>query len=342
MMIKLISNLEDFEQLEQQWDDVYAADPQAQIFSSWAWLRGYYKASLFPWFVLAYKPRGQKHFVAFLPLSMHTRKFQIARTLRVGGAPISDYNTFVCLPQYEKKALNAFACYIQKHIKWDNFVLQDMLDSRLPQFLTAFPPDMANTTLEDYQACPYIPLLDSWDAHLASLSKTTRKKLKRRTTQVEELPNFRIEKATQKNFEDLLGTLTELWRLRWGTGALPIYKNVIRSCFRKGYIWLWVLWTGTEPLAGLCGFIDSVGGVFYSFMSGYNDKYHRLSPGKVLDGYSIRYAIENNYQIYDYLRGDSKFKFSLGAKSRYNERAIVINNSLRSTAVIQLLSWLKK
>jgi len=44
--------------------------------------------------------------------------------------------------------------------------------------------------------------------------------------------------------------------------------------------------------------------------TGFDDKFAKLSPGKVMVGYSIRYAIENGFQVYDFLRESERYKSS--------------------------------
>ena len=90
----------------------------------------------------------------------------------------------------------------------------------------------------------------------------------------------------------------------------------------EGSLWLAVSWAGDQPLAALAGFVDPAKKTMYSFMSGYNVEFDKLSPGRVLDGYSIRYGIEQGYQSYDYLRGDSGYKYSLGGQERFTQSLV--------------------
>lgn len=54
-----------------------------------------------------------------------------------------------------------------------------------------------------------------------------------------------------------------------------------------------------------------------------DDKFTKLSPGAVMFGYSIRYAIENGFKIYDFGPGDEKYKFSFGTKERFDKNIII-------------------
>ncbi|MCF6147973.1 MAG: hypothetical protein E3K37_04860 [Candidatus Kuenenia sp.] len=66
MHIELIDNIKQFDKLKDEWDAVYLADPNATVFVSWAWLRGWIEITSDDWFVLAIRPDKSMSYVAFL------------------------------------------------------------------------------------------------------------------------------------------------------------------------------------------------------------------------------------------------------------------------------------
>jgi CelD/BcsL family acetyltransferase involved in cellulose biosynthesis len=50
------------------------------------------------------------------------------------------------------------------------------------------------------------------------------------------------------------------------------------------------------------------------------------SPGWVLLGYLLRWANENHYKEFDFMRGDEEYKYRFGAVDRYVMRAVVHRN----------------
>jgi CelD/BcsL family acetyltransferase involved in cellulose biosynthesis len=85
------------------------------------------------------------------------------------------------------------------------------------------------------------------------------------------------------------------------------------------------------PIAAAAVFADRQKSTLSGFLSGWNDEFATLSPGRVIVGYSIRYAIENRFQVYDLLRGAERYKFSFGAIERFNTDVTITRKSLRST-----------
>ena len=72
--IDIIETLPSLAKLEDNWNAVYDADDEAQIFLSWQWLSGWLSYIQGPWFILAAKAgeAADLPYVAFLPLRLQT------------------------------------------------------------------------------------------------------------------------------------------------------------------------------------------------------------------------------------------------------------------------------
>jgi CelD/BcsL family acetyltransferase involved in cellulose biosynthesis len=65
-------------------------------------------------------------------------------------------------------------------------------------------------------------------------------------------------------------------------------------------------------------------------MTGWDLEFEKLSPAKRLQSYVIRYAIENNFKCYDFLRGDESYKQdSFGSSVRYNKDIFIQRKNLK-------------
>lgn len=330
MHIDYISTPEDFEALQLRWNEVHALDPDSHIFSSWAWFRGFIHTTSDDWAVLAIKPEHSSSYVAFWPLTLRSSRLGLVRTLRPGGSPFADYAGFLCLPAYTNDVLAALAAYIQQNLEWDRFLITDMLDARQDTFLSHFTRFSYPIEPERDLCSPFIPLPDDYETYLAGLSKNTRKKIRRFSRAINALPGFRITDVTADNFDQQVEALFRHWQPRWQIADISTYVEVYRHTLAYNQLWLRVIWTEGSPLAALAAYIDRPKGIFYSYMSSYNRDYESLSPGKVLDAWSIQYAIEQGFTVYDYLRGGHEYKFSLGAQERVSHSFSVMRPTLRS------------
>ena len=82
----------------------------------------------------------------------------------------------------------------------------------------------------------------------------------------------------------------------------------------------------------MAAFVDQRKQTFYCYISGWNDEFAKFSPGKAMVAHGLRYAIENGFQVYDFLRGDESYKFSFGAKKQFNTDIFITRKSLGLTA----------
>lgn len=335
MEIKLIKSIDQFNKLKQNWNDVYLEDPHATVFTSWTWMRGWLETTLYDWQVLAIRPNSALPYVGFMVLgasSIGSFRFNIVRSnLHMGGNPISDHTGFVCLPDYIDVAIPAFAKFIQEQMRWNTFSVMDVFDPRIDLFLQCFPSGRFHVKELEGASCPYILLPNTWDQYLNSfLSVNTRKNLKYYTTKVEHLKGFRVVHAQTDNLETHIDILLKFWQKRWGltSGQTERYHALYRRCFEENTLWLTTLWAEETPVAGVAGILDQKLKTFILYTPVFNDTFSKYSPGKVMVGYSIRYAIENGFQIYDFGVGDEQYKFSFGAQERFNRNVVISSNTL--------------
>lgn len=344
MQVSLVTDIEQFDQLKNDWEDVYSVDPHAHIFVSWMWLRSWFEMTPYRWFVLVVRPDGTSPYVAFFPLMMRglrIYKFSPIRVLHMGGRPFSYYTGFVCLPEYEEEALAAFARYIQQQLGWDRFQIEDVLDPRLELFLDWFNDQKYD--VRQFYSMPslYIPLPGTWDSYLQDyLSSKTRKNLRRSIRNIENHSNLCITQAQEDTVESDIEVLLTLWQRRWGPKPMARWhRAILHRFFENNALWLRVLWDGPTPVAARAGIIDPQKRTFYAYFICHNAEYAKLSPGKTLVGHSIRYAIENGFQAYDFLVGADDHKLSFGAKQRSTRSSVIRRKGPRSTianAVVNL------
>lgn len=342
MQITRVDDLHQFDNLKMAWDAVYSADPHAHIFVSWAWLRSFFEVTPYHWFILGIRPDNGSLYVAFFPLAIQEHKFIMARVLRMGGAPMADYTGFVCLPEYEEQAIATFADYVQQQLGWDSFHMKDVLDPRLDLFLKSFSQKEFSVQHVAQISCPYIPLPHSWEQYLQEfLSSSTRKDLRKKTRRMESLNEFHVTHAQLDNLDSQIETLLVLWQARWGHNP-DSNRVLLRRCFEKNCLWLTVLWQAATPITALAAFVDRGKKTFSIYINVFNDKFAKLSPGRVLCGYTIRYAIENGFKVYDFLRGDEAYKFSFASIERFNSHILVRRKTLRSRMATTAINLAKR
>ena len=89
MHIDIIESSPSLAALEDNWNAVYDADPEAQIFLSWKWLNGWLASIKGPWIILAAKAHNNADapYVAFFPLRLESsiEESDVVQALRMAG-----------------------------------------------------------------------------------------------------------------------------------------------------------------------------------------------------------------------------------------------------------------
>lgn len=336
MQVDIISNNYEFSKLKANWNNVYNADPEAQFFLSWDWLSQVF-LHYQDWFVLAVKQDNTtEDYVAFFPLQIKTRmnrnSSEFYNVIRVAGRYTwSDYAGFICGPKHQDTAIPLLANKLIQ-MNWRDLVLKNLLISkeRLVLFLTQF-----NNETFTYQfrkrigqsdninllVCPYVNLPDDFDTFLSeNLSSNSRQKARRFLRKVENSDDLQITISTPQTYHRDVNTLIEFWKDKWLTRKgdeterlANKYRKILDIGFKNNTLFMPVLWKEGKPIGVLGTFIDRQKHRFLYFIAGRDEQCNNPPPGFILHTYSINWAIENGFKVYDFLRGDEDFKYSFGA-----------------------------
>lgn len=337
MRIDVIDTLTDFAKLEDNWNAIYDADPDAQLFVSWKWLSGWLTQISSPWFVLAAKAdsKAEGPYVAFLPMRIQTKteNGRIHNELNMAGNFTADYTGFLCAPGAEHLAIPAFVRHM-KQLNWSrlNFENFRISEPRMRLFLAHFPKASFQTSETnrvgktdgiDNSLCPFAVLPPSWDAYLDGLSTNTRQKIRRLLRLVDASEEYRITIATPETIERDLNTLLQFWEIKWKPRKGDLVHTLVRSnramltrSFKAGLLYLPTFWQGDRPLAALATLTDSRKHSFLFYITGRDETFDGPPPGVILHAHSIRHAIANGFTEYDFLRGNETYKYSFGVKER--------------------------
>jgi CelD/BcsL family acetyltransferase involved in cellulose biosynthesis/thioredoxin-like negative regulator of GroEL len=337
MRIDIIDNSADFAKLEDNWNAIYDADPDAQLFMSWKWLSGWLTQISSPWFVLAAKAdnKNEGPYVAFLPMRIQTKaeNGRIHNELNMAGNFTADYTGFLCKPGAEHLAIPAFVRHL-KQLNWTrlNFENFRVSEPRMRMFLAHFPKAnfltsetsrIGKTDGIDNSLCPFAVLPPTWDAYLDGLSTNTRQKIRRLLRQMDSSEEYRITVATPETIERDLNTLLQFWEIKWKPRKGDLVHTLVRSnramlarSFKAGLLYLPTFWQGERPLAALATLTDERKHSFLFYITGRDETFEGPPAGLILHAHSIRHAIANGFTEYDFLRGNEPYKYSFGVKER--------------------------
>jgi len=91
-------------------------------------------------------------------------------------------------------------------------------------------------------------------------------------------------------------------------------ENTLRCAYDTGCLHLAFLEIGGQKAAAYMSF-DYLHRLWV-YNSGLNPEFNTFSPGWVLLGHLLKWANENEYTEFDFLRGDEEYKYRFGAIDR--------------------------
>ena len=161
-----------------------------------------------------------------------------------------------------------------------------------------------------------VPLPESYEAWLASLSRKHRHEVRRKLRRFETAGG--APRLTRQTGTDAVTTFCELHRKAGGdkggfmTEGMEAFFGSLHN--EVGGVIDVLEGPRGKPAAAAFGFED--GDTYYLYNSGYDPAASSLSPGIVLLAALVRRAIRSDRKVLDFLKGDEMYKFHHGARPR--------------------------
>lgn len=311
-----------------QWKEVLARDPDRHIFATPEWNRVWWEefGGGKDLFLLTFRRAGD--LVGLVPLyRKHEGDRKILRFL--GGIDLTDYLGPICSLEDRAEVADAFVTWLGKgEVEWDEFDAHNM---PVPFGFADFLIERADADgyrfeLEQEETAAVLLLPDTWEGYLESLDPKERRELKRKNRRIlREVPDATFRTATEETLEADLKYFVEMHRGAEGHKGhfmkpeiATFFERVAHAFMPLGWLRLDFLEIAGRPIATTFSF--ELNNTFYLYNSAYEPDLKRLSPGVVLVSRLIEEAIESGRKSFDFLRGQERYKYQLGAE------AVPLNN----------------
>lgn len=251
----------------------------------------------------------------------------------IGSNEISDYLDFIYDPDYATEFIEALLDEVSSHHELDqaSLVLDNMLEGTAT--ITLLESIAAargwQVSQERLEPSPLLTLPDSFEAYFQMLESKQRREFKRKMRRAANYParvTWRVEDQT----ENIDQSVTVFLELMANDAEKSVFlTEPMREHFRKlaklgtqaGWLHIAFLDVSGEPVFAYMNFIAQ--DRLWVYNSGFNPDHYTLSPGWVLMGYLIQWAIERNFEAIDFMRGDEEYKYRLGGEDRFVCRMIL-------------------
>lgn len=322
------------QQLAPHWDEILERSAYPSVFQTWdyidAWM-GQAGVAFTPQ-VIVVEENGEPIVIAPMTLGpmmvMGKPLLRQLTFLGCGGFGLSEYLDFLIPEGREQELLPAIFAELKGATggQWDviNFPLmraEAASTSWLREHLTAH----MGVRLEPEDRCdsPYLPLPASWDDFMGSRSPSFRKAFKRKWNKLHREHEVKLlEVGVDCSVEDGIEHIVHLHNQRWGEESqafsdaqfAALHRELAPRLHDAQRLCVILLEIDGEIAAGRYDFIYR--GVLWNYQSGWLPKYQKLSPGVVMLGHSLQWAMRHGLKEYDFLIGESAYKASWSSAKR--------------------------
>jgi CelD/BcsL family acetyltransferase involved in cellulose biosynthesis len=323
------------------WDDVVARTTSPSPFMNWAWYRAWADtapaAEVQESEVLGLRG-ADGSFQALLPIRLCRVRFHRvwvrALTWAIGdigcpdeldvpGAPDADWSTLVA-------AMDS--------LPWQVMIFSNLVEGApiATRLCAAFADRGHAVRHSPLWKCPMLELPDSWDAYLATLSANRRQILRRKERGLYRDHTVRLVDYDDRPDEGW-NHLLRLHEQRWdgaGGGAFRdprterLQRQFAGQMAMRKQLWLTTLELDGQPAAAWYGFTS--GDTVYFYQGGRDPRWERKSVGLVLMAMMIRRAIQRGYRVFNFLRGDDRYKQHWTRTRRTTAETVVFRSGWRS------------
>jgi len=281
--------------------------------------------------LLIFAAREGGKLVGLAPLFSTPMPDGTTAVLNVGSIEVSDFLDVIVLPEYREAFIEKLPGEIQglNLPGFNLFSLCNLLDSS--STLPVLQPIAARAgwqlTVEKLQHSPCITLAADWETYLAGIDKKQRHEIRRKMRRAEEseVPVTWYMVSDPAALDSEVDAFIDLMQNDGDKDAFlkpemrEFLRQVVQFAFDGGFLQLAFLEVGGQKAAAYLSF--DYQNRIWVYNSGLNRDFQSMSPGWVLLGHLLQWAIEHGRTEFDFMRGDEEYKYRFGAVDRFVMRA---------------------
>lgn len=330
--LRVVTTAAGFDELQGAWTALHEL-AGARVFQSYEWQRAW-------WRHLGERDVHRALHLVVLTLDGElagVAPFQVERVPVLGplrlrrlsflGTGLTDYLDLLVRPGLEARCCEAVAAHLASGLPpIDVISLGDVPDASPTR--EALYGALRRRGLEGQafvsEQCPRTALRGTWQETLGAFEGDRRRQLAKRCRQLKE--RFEVELEVCRREEDLARDVEEFMAMhqhRWtSVGRRGVYadpavagfqREVARSFFDRGWLYLSFLRVDGARISALCGFRHGGELAYYLNGTAAADEARRFSPGLVQHCLCMEDLIGQGVRVYDFLRGTERYKYECGA-----------------------------
>ena len=245
------------------------------------------------------------------------------RSVRPMGLGPSDYLHPLTQPGYE----NVFGEHLWEFMKGSKDV--DLIDLHQMRETRAVARQFDGTKI-DQATCLLLDLPSTYEEYLGTLSKSLRYDVRKLDKSLFNTGRAEIRQVPVSEIDQGMEILFEQHKLRWRKRGLPgaffgksiaFHKAWAPLAARNEWLWLSVLHLDGNPIGAI--YAMKFGNTAYYYQAGFDPNKGSVSPGTLLVAHTIRRAIEEGVEHFDFMRGDEPYKRRWKPQHEYHNLRLI-------------------
>ncbi len=268
--------------------------------------------------VLLFREKGSM--VGIIPLFLH--EWNGRRQMTLIGSGVSDYLEPAIAPEHREAVIECLRVHLAANPNWETCNWQDL------SFDT--PLERLASEIREETPCSEIRLTGTFEEYWKSRSKSLRQNVRRDRQKAESLGACEFEMSKQPDAESM-NALIQLHSARWQRQGEPgmieanrsagFLADIAREFADRDMLRIFALRFDGRIAAVILGF--AYRDTLFNYLTAFDPQYEALGLGRALLFESLRYAFENGYASWDFLRGAEPYKSWWGARTIPKCRVIV-------------------
>lgn len=356
--VECIDDGRGFTALRTEWNDLLRRSTADGPFLTWEWLNAWWNHFGAGSALRILTVRANDELIAIAPMHQPASAMPWWPHLEFlgTGEAGSDYLDVIAASGREADAIAALAQFARSHrtaLRFSHLPalsVAEMLARQLSH------EGWAATSAAD-GVCPFIRLAGhTWDSYLATIGSAHRANVRRRLRGLDKHFDVRFEQVTSEPDRlEALDALARFHQRRYNAAGgstafstpklLAFHDEVTRRGIDRGWMRLYVLRLDGVAAAVMYGF--ACDRRFYFYQHGFDEQYQQHSAGLALMALTIRAAIDEGLEEFDFLWGEEAYKslwshdarqlrriqlFPAGLGGRAHHQASLATRRLRSLA----------
>ena len=246
------------------------------------------------------------------------------------------------LGERPREACELMWAYLKDHAdEWDVMELRQLPDdSKTLEYLSPLiERDGYRVGRWSANEAPYVSISQPWETYYQSLKKAHRSNVRNHARQLERegpvvLDVVAIDDRWEADMEDALKLEAVTWKVDEGTSlrsrreSAVFYRKMLQRAAQMGWLHMCFLKVGASRIAVRLSLLYR--NKLFMLKSGYDEGYHRYSPGQVLTERLLREAWEKKWDEVDFLGDDERWKLCWATGRRSHAWLFVFPNRVKS------------